>query len=261
MFPGFIEIPTLDGVWINRDGKVIDLNRNVCPLPVVGTHGYYYVNCLGRSRPIHRLLGMAFIPLCGDFDEFVINHKNGNKLDITLENLEWVTHSDNLNHAFDNNLRTDNDPVLVKNIRTNEVHEFRSIGECARAFGVNPAVIHWQLKSRNFGRVSWGTYLFIKKGSDWPEVDVSTIENRNGYPKQVFAYQKGQTKPVLFRSIGKFAEMLGCSSALVYKHVKRDPTGYLKGWRIELRECEPRHRLPTDYTLANSQATVKLNSL
>lgn len=46
---------------------------------------------------LHRLLALAFIPNPSNLK--VVNHKNGNKFDNKLENLEWVTHSENSLHS------------------------------------------------------------------------------------------------------------------------------------------------------------------
>lgn len=50
------------------------------------------------TKFIHTLLAETFIPnpLC----KKEINHKNGIKNDNTINNLEWVTHSENMLHAY-----------------------------------------------------------------------------------------------------------------------------------------------------------------
>lgn len=75
--------------------------------PKTKNNGYKEVNIFvdkkGRSRYVHRLVVAAFmgrIPsgLC-------VNHKDGDKANNNLNNLEIVTHSQNMIHAFENKLK------------------------------------------------------------------------------------------------------------------------------------------------------------
>jgi len=87
------------------------------------------INGKDHSRFIHRLVAEAFIHNPGD--KKYVNHINGNKLDFGLENLEWVTASENRIHALSIGLCK---PPFVKtkviNICTGE--EFESITEAAQ---------------------------------------------------------------------------------------------------------------------------------
>jgi hypothetical protein len=66
-------------------------------------NGYLFVG-MGRKNKhrIHRLVAYAFIPnpLKKDF----INHIDGNKYNNHINNLEWCTRSENMQHAWDNGL-------------------------------------------------------------------------------------------------------------------------------------------------------------
>lgn len=64
---------------------------------------YIFVTLHGKQRPIHRLVADAFIPNHEKKPE--VNHKDGNKMNNNVWNLEWVTRSENQIHAVDNCLQ------------------------------------------------------------------------------------------------------------------------------------------------------------
>lgn len=53
---------------------------------------------------VHRIILQTFKPN-NDFSNLECNHINGNKTDNNIDNLEWVTRKQNLNHCIDNNLQ------------------------------------------------------------------------------------------------------------------------------------------------------------
>lgn len=76
--------------------------------PIITKSGYVNI-CLTTgndesriTKRVHRLVADAFVENPYDKDE--INHKDGNKENNRAENLEWVTRSENEQHAYDNNL-------------------------------------------------------------------------------------------------------------------------------------------------------------
>jgi hypothetical protein len=52
---------------------------------------------------VHRIICMAFL---GDLSTKEVNHKDGNKSNNNIENLELVTHAENVQHSFKNKLQS-----------------------------------------------------------------------------------------------------------------------------------------------------------
>lgn len=60
---------------------------------------------MGKDRySVHRLILENFNPVEG-MENLQVNHIDGNKENNKLENLEWTTCKENIQHAIDNNLR------------------------------------------------------------------------------------------------------------------------------------------------------------
>lgn len=68
--------------------------------------GYIYVTLHGKQQPLHRVIAKTFLPNPGSKPE--VNHKDGNKQNNFIENLEWVTRSENQKHAIRNGLQPKN---------------------------------------------------------------------------------------------------------------------------------------------------------
>ena len=67
-------------------------------------HGYLvvslYIDKKQKKFLIHRLIAQTFIPNPESLRE--VNHKDGNKLNNFVSNLEWVTSKQNKEHAWEN---------------------------------------------------------------------------------------------------------------------------------------------------------------
>jgi hypothetical protein len=54
-----------------------------------------------KSYLVHRLVAECFIPNPKPLINNIVNHKDGNKQNNSIENLEWVTNSENVKHGVE----------------------------------------------------------------------------------------------------------------------------------------------------------------
>ncbi len=76
--------------------------------PYKSHNGYLQINLVRREKKstfkLHRLVAQAFIPNPENKPE--VNHIDGNKSNNHISNLEWCTHSENMQHAVKSGLVT-----------------------------------------------------------------------------------------------------------------------------------------------------------
>lgn len=86
------------------------------------------------TKRVHRLVAETFLEQPNE-ESWQVNHINGNKRDNRLSNLEYVTPSENMYHAYAHGMNHwvgyNERPVRI--VETGEV--FKSQAECARAIG------------------------------------------------------------------------------------------------------------------------------
>lgn len=128
---------------ISRTGKVWTTTYNRELHPHLTNRGYLRVN-LSKDKAVkrvhvHRLVAEAFIPNPGNLP--AVDHIDGNKLNNNVENLQWISHSDNCKKAFSHRGKR-NKPVFC--VETGKV--YMSKAQAGQELGIPTAVMSSLLK-------------------------------------------------------------------------------------------------------------------
>jgi hypothetical protein len=138
-------IPNYPNYAITEDGEVWSLRFNKKLTPCRNSRGYMQVvlckDLKYKNYTIHRLVAEAYVDNVNNYK--MVNHINGIKTDNRIENLEWVTASQNIQHAFDTGLKKPSVTRLVLDTATGIFYD--SITEAAKYYNVNMKTLHGYL--------------------------------------------------------------------------------------------------------------------
>lgn len=147
--PGFYYIPRYEQNVINEKGVVFRIKRNSEYQPYSGkgpgidSESFYPFSRLDDTggderRYIHVLLALVFLELPRDYPSLVVDHINGDKYDFRIDNLRWVTSSENNRLAiYEQGLKNDTISITVLDKETGVVETFSSITLFASRLSVN----------------------------------------------------------------------------------------------------------------------------
>ena len=134
--------------------------------PYVQAGGYSEVQFVAKRRRyrvmVHRLVAMAFVP--GFHPDKCVNHKNGDKLDNRVENLEWVSKAENTAHAWTIglvDLRGENQPTSkLTEAQVRAIKRLLAVGGSANSIAI-------------VAGVSSSLIELIRDGKRWSHVEAA----------------------------------------------------------------------------------------
>lgn len=138
----FVDIPGYSNYEINRLGEVFRKentirdrwNPRTRQKPRLTDNAYIRVNVMPDGGGVcklvnlHRLLALTFIP--GYFEGATVNHRDKDKLNNSLDNLEWISMVENINHGHNKKIRQ-------ITLEGDEVGEFESAVKASEFTGIH----------------------------------------------------------------------------------------------------------------------------
>lgn len=155
------QIPNFSRYAVCEDGHIYSLNykntgKTLKLKPALSNDGYLKTMLLNDDKKyctitVHRIVALAYF---GEPNGLQVNHKNGIKTDNWPCNLEYVTQSQNILHAYANNLNkprrgslngmsklTEQDVEEIRNYAANFIGRYYGRKELAKKYGVSEAHI------------------------------------------------------------------------------------------------------------------------
>lgn len=101
----FKQIPKWEHYLIGKSGEIFNTRLKRYKKPGIDNKGYLRVRLIngrdnGATKKIHRLVAAAFLSTYSE--DLQVNHKDCNKQNNNVDNLEMVTQSQNTKHAWEN---------------------------------------------------------------------------------------------------------------------------------------------------------------
>lgn len=150
------------------------------------------VNGVTTRDYIHRIIAKTFIPIPYKYlelglteNDLEVNHKNGDKSDNSVSNLEWSTDSDNKIHAYSTNLSKQCEDSC-KSIYTNS--QIHLVCKYLEEDDLTPLEIY------NLTGVHVHTIHDIKNKASW--VRISSMYDFSNYTPKQYKYSKSQIDKV-----------------------------------------------------------------
>lgn len=155
--------------FVRDDGMIWSISRGRFLSPYKTNKGYPCVTFNGVKRTVHRIVAEAFLP--NQYGLPTINHKNGDRTDNRISNLEWCSYSANNQHAWDMKREMRTSDLSTKSIgsknRQSKLTE-TAVAEIRKRFVSNTKGLKSAL-AKEYG-VSVGAIKQVVAGTSWKHV-------------------------------------------------------------------------------------------
>lgn len=160
------DIEGYEGLYqVSNIGRVKSVRKNIILKSQIASNGYervvLSVNNISKDYSVHRLVATAFISNPNNYP--IVNHKDENRTNNCVGNLEWCTQKYNVNYGTGNKRRARSQSKKVLQFKPDGtfVKEWESIREIERMTGYSSGYI--SACCRNIRKTAYGYLWKYKK--------------------------------------------------------------------------------------------------
>ena len=223
--------------FISTYGRVYSLATNAFIIPHENHNGYLQVSLMTETgrvfRKVHRLVMLTFAYFYG-CEMLQVNHKDTNKKNNALSNLEWVTPKENTNHAIAhgciNPCGANNPMAKITEANAMEIYNMIIAGESdefiANKIGCNKDIVRNIALGNTWRSIFTSDQIFqmrsTRKGNIFPVETKHKIcqyfqENINKYPKKYGRATKLINEALLYNGLENNQFNINIAHRLFYR--------------------------------------------
>jgi hypothetical protein len=159
---------------ISSNGRIRNINGVILKQGI--NAGYNIINIFGDDKKrkkfyIHRLVSSSFLDI--ENGKTQVNHKDGNKENNSLTNLEWTSPSENIKHAYNNNLINKYNVEIEQYTKDGIfIKLYSSLSEASKENNIDTGSIAHVCKGQ---RKSSGGFIWKYKNSKTEEIPANSM--------------------------------------------------------------------------------------
>lgn len=154
-------------VYVSTLGNFRNIRKELIPL-MISNNGYVMIETSCGLKPAHRLVMLTWKPIC-NAEDLTVDHKNHNKRENTLNNLEWVTKQENQRRAardYLDNISVDESVIIH---RESLYCQYKNLDSAVSRISnllmkKQKDVKREILNAIKTGKSAYGTFWFLKEG-------------------------------------------------------------------------------------------------
>ena len=130
------EYPLNNNYLVSTDGRIFSKRMHKYLIPKKNWDGYLRIQIWKKNKchmiSWHRVVAQTFLPNPNNYP--VINHKDGNKQNNVVTNLEWCTQKDNIIHSYKMGLSKVHSRIKINqyDLNNNFIRTWDSLTEAAK---------------------------------------------------------------------------------------------------------------------------------